>query len=214
MYKSIADEKKLGRPPRITREEILEVANSLLEEGENRLSIRNIANLLGVNQKAIYNRFKNKDELLNELAGVALREFWVDCDTSGPWRAALENWLHHARTILLNSPQLLHLIQIVAASPIMLGSLQKLAKLLCQAGLQELDAARQAQSLLWSVLGFTFFQMQASDPVIMRRYKNHAVHSPYGDFARHMAVENFDALWDATVARNLDGIEALGTAKL
>lgn len=201
----------LGRPPRISREEIEQTAYAMLLADQESLTIRNLAERLGTSQPAIYLRFKNKDALMEALAERALADFWVECDTTLPWRQALERWHNQSRALMLAKPAVIQLIQIAAASPAMMANLERLAKVIQQAGFSRKNAAVQAQSLLWSLLAYVFSEIQAGDPALVERFQENDQHGEYGkNFFRHMAIDRFDELWSATVARHIAGIAALG----
>jgi AcrR family transcriptional regulator len=60
-----APRKTLGRPPRISREEVVETARRIVaEEGVNRLTMRRLATEIGSTPMALYHHVRDKEELL------------------------------------------------------------------------------------------------------------------------------------------------------
>ncbi|MFF1505675.1 TetR/AcrR family transcriptional regulator [Streptomyces sp. NPDC058316] len=60
-----APRKALGRPPRISREEVVETARRIVDtEGVDRLTMRRLATEIGSTPMALYHHVRNKDELL------------------------------------------------------------------------------------------------------------------------------------------------------
>ncbi len=200
--------KKSGRPPQTSREDILNTAMLILREGEGAFTIRSLAQRLGTAPTSIYNYFRNKDDLLAELAALALKDMAVDC-AADRWDIAIRDWMNRSLALMVKGPELMQLIALVASSAAIVTKLEELAGLIQQAGLAEEDAARQAQSLLWEVVGFAVLQLGASDSVVVER--NRAVWNDpvYANFGKYMAVDHFEALWCATVDRSIAGIAAL-----
>jgi AcrR family transcriptional regulator len=57
--------KATGRPPRISREEVIEAARRIVaEEGVERLTMRRLASAIGSTPMALYHHVRNKEELL------------------------------------------------------------------------------------------------------------------------------------------------------
>lgn len=204
---------KSGRPPRTSREQMLEAALELLQEGSNRLSIRNLAERLGTAPTSIYNYFTNKEALLNALAERALKELWIDCTNKGEWEKSLRNWMNRSRTLLVNNPELIQLIGLVAASTPIVEKVEQLADLLRPLGFSAKQSAEQAQSLLWEVVGFSLLEIGASTPAVVARNRAGWSHTEFSNFGKLMAVNEFDALWKATVNRSMVGIEVLAAKR-
>ncbi|MFF0219697.1 TetR/AcrR family transcriptional regulator [Streptomyces vinaceus] len=60
-----APRKAFGRPPRISREEVVETARRIVDtEGVDRLTMRRLAAEIGSTPMALYHHVRNKDELL------------------------------------------------------------------------------------------------------------------------------------------------------
>lgn len=199
--------KRLGRPPKTSRKEILDCALTLLREGEDALSIRNLASKLAIRPAVIYNYFANKDELIEQLAGMVLDGLWVECGVEGPWQKALRSWMNRFHESLIKSPELMHLIALSATSPNMIGNLKKLANLIQRAGISPTLCARHAQSLLWEVIGFSFLRVQGEKPDTVARYKNAPIPKDLNSFTKLLMNEDYGKLWEVTRDRSIDGLE-------
>jgi AcrR family transcriptional regulator len=75
-----APRRTLGRPPRISREEIIETARRIVtEEGVDRLTMRRLATEVGSTPMALYHHVRDKEELLvlllDDYAARTLRRF-------------------------------------------------------------------------------------------------------------------------------------------
>ncbi|WP_395358419.1 TetR/AcrR family transcriptional regulator [Streptomyces sp. YH02] len=65
MPRPSAPRKTLGRPPRISREEIIETARRIMDEGgTDRLTMRRLATEVGSTPMALYHHVRDKEELL------------------------------------------------------------------------------------------------------------------------------------------------------
>lgn len=65
MSQPSASRKTPGRPPRISREEVIRTARRLVDaEGVHRLTMRRLATEMGSTPMALYHHVRNKDELL------------------------------------------------------------------------------------------------------------------------------------------------------
>lgn len=73
-----APHRALGRPPRISREQVIAAARRIVDtEGVDRLTMRRLATEIGTTPMALYHHVRNKDELLvallDDYAARALR---------------------------------------------------------------------------------------------------------------------------------------------
>ena len=81
------------RDRRLTEEEVIETALRLVEaEGTDRLSMRRLADELGVTPMAIYHYVKSKEELLLRVSGAVLAQ--IGRDEAGTWQERI-----HARAL-------------------------------------------------------------------------------------------------------------------
>jgi len=88
-------------------EEALHIADG---EGLDALSIRRLADALGVKGASLYHHFKDKDEILDGVAVLALAELRPPDDETLPWVDWLLQVARSYRAALLAHPNLLPLI--------------------------------------------------------------------------------------------------------
>jgi AcrR family transcriptional regulator len=81
-----------GRPARFTREQVIRVALTMLEgEDAKPLTLRQVADELGISPMAIYGYVEDMQDLLQEASQLALEEICGDAVPSGPWHAQISS---------------------------------------------------------------------------------------------------------------------------
>lgn len=199
--------KPVGRPARLSRDKILDTAMALLREGGGQeLSIRQLAQQLGTVPGNLYTYFPNKEALLDALAAHALGTIEIRADASLPWDAQLASWLAAFRATLKQRPELMLLMGLAGTAPSTLAVIGRLASLMESAGLGRAQAVLHAQGLLWTVMSYTLFELQASEPKVVKQLQQAGEHEKNGEVFPHLAVDDLEPLWQAMLARNLDGI--------
>jgi len=94
-----------GERSRLTRTAVVERALQLADaEGLDALTIRKLAQELGVTPMALYWHFRSKDELLEGLAERVWAEFGVDIDGAAAWPAQLRGLLESLLRVLRAHP--------------------------------------------------------------------------------------------------------------
>ncbi len=89
------------RRARLTRERILDAAIALADrEGVDPLSMRRLADELGVVPMALYKHIANKEELLDGMVDVVIREIEPPAG-DGEWKPAIRRRILSARSALL-----------------------------------------------------------------------------------------------------------------
>jgi AcrR family transcriptional regulator len=95
---------------RLTRERIRDTALALIDEqGLDEVSMRRLADALGVQAASLYSHYKNKDEVLDAVANLLVS----GVDTSGfvdGWRQGLIAWARSYRQALISHPNAVPLI--------------------------------------------------------------------------------------------------------
>ena len=85
----------------LTRERVLRAAVSLADRnGIESLSMRKLGQQLGVEAMSLYNHVANKDEILDGIVEMVVREFALPSDEV-PWRLALRETARSVREVLL-----------------------------------------------------------------------------------------------------------------
>jgi len=89
----------------LTREDIVRAAMRLADsEGLDGLSMRRLAEALGVTPMALYRHVSNKDEILAEVVDAVLRDAGLPDVGAGDWAGWLAAAAHQLRTLLVEHP--------------------------------------------------------------------------------------------------------------
>ncbi|MFF1904901.1 TetR/AcrR family transcriptional regulator [Kitasatospora sp. NPDC058218] len=155
----------MGRPTRalLSREIIARAALDVVDEqGSDGLTMRAVADRLGVKAASLYNHVSGKDELIDGLAelvnaGIDLRPLSGTSGTSGSggdWRPGLTAYVRGYRAAFLRHPNTIALLarRRVEAERQLLGY-EALLGALGRAGLAPADAAEAAAAIDYLVLG-------------------------------------------------------------
>jgi AcrR family transcriptional regulator len=95
----------------LTPERIVEAAVAVADEGGlGAVSMRNVARALGVEAMSLYHHVANKDALLDALADQPYGAIALPA-AADPWRPAMAARATSARTVLLDHPWAVHLLE-------------------------------------------------------------------------------------------------------
>lgn len=97
----------MARPsrPLLTRERIVAQALELVDgHGVEALSMRRLAERLGVRAASLYNHVSTKEDLLRGIADLVMRQVDVSGFATGDWRSALVTWARSYRNVLAAHP--------------------------------------------------------------------------------------------------------------
>lgn len=141
--------------PRITREQVIQGALKVLdEEGFEGLTMRRLAEQLGIKAASLYNHVSDKDELLALLAD-ALFEEAPEPDPGKSWREQLEAMARYLRRVLLAHRDG---ARVLAATPPLgpnrLRLIEQLLHTLISAGFSATEAANAGSVFNSYVVGF------------------------------------------------------------
>ncbi|MCX6430321.1 MAG: TetR/AcrR family transcriptional regulator C-terminal domain-containing protein [Actinobacteria bacterium] len=139
----------LVRAP-LNRERVSLAAVRLADEsGLDALSMRNLAQELGVVPMALYKHVANKEELFDEMINALVLE--IDpLQKDLEWKPALRHRILSARTVLLRHPWAPHVIESrTSASPVVLDYMDTLIGIFLKAGFS-LDLTHHAMHALGS----------------------------------------------------------------
>src|SRR5262249_39648247 len=135
--------------PRLTKTAVVDQALRLADaDGAEALTIRRLADQLGVTPMAIYWHFKNKEQLLSATADHVMREVRPDVDPAAPWDRRLRGMVEALLRGMRQHP----------SAPALLMAADK-------SGVEALDRATEAALELLSQAGFSLaegFQIAAS----------------------------------------------------
>jgi TetR/AcrR family tetracycline transcriptional repressor len=141
-------DRRRPKPRALDREQVVRAALALLDEiGLDELTMRRLAERLGVKAPSLYRHVKSKEELLvllaDELAGTIPL-----APATGPWRARLEAAAANVRRGLAAHRDAARLLAITAPfGPRRLRHIEAVLQVLREAGLRPRTAARAAYHL-------------------------------------------------------------------
>jgi AcrR family transcriptional regulator len=147
----------VGRPSRalLTREGIARAALQVVdEEGPDGLTMRALAERLGVKAASLYNHVESKDALVDAVSELVNEEIDHTPLSDPDWRAGLAAYARGYRAVFLRHPNTIALLarrRVEAARA--LRGYDALLALLARAGLAPADAAEVAAALDYLVLG-------------------------------------------------------------
>src|SRR6266480_7343999 len=99
----MAQQIKARRRVQLSRDRVLRAAVALADNvGIEELSMRKLAEELGVVPMALYRHVANKEQLLDGMVDVVVGE--IDPPTGGAWRSAVRERILSARRALLRHP--------------------------------------------------------------------------------------------------------------
>ncbi len=155
--------KRRGRPPKLTRAQILQAGYDLLRsQGREALTMRAVAEALGTGAMSLYTHVRDKDELLIGISGLALEKLVVDDPVSGSWQEQLAHWAHSLREQMMTYPEALELMSRQHhGSPQLLLAARGAIQILHGAGFEVPRAAQIADGLLWTTIGFASMEIAA-----------------------------------------------------
>lgn len=179
-----------GRPPKVDRATALEVGLRLVRErGVEALTIRSIAEELGVAPATLYGHFPDKDALLTAIAERAWDSLYVEIPTRGRWRARVAGWMIEVRKRLLEAPELPALLQSVPPQPVaLLRTTRALAEVLEDAGFDRAAAVERAQGLVWVAVGYYVIEASRSALGVAGQHRQMLASLPEGERAATEAI--------------------------
>lgn len=146
---------------RLSREALARLALELADrEGLEAVSMRRLAQELGVGVMTLYGYLRDKDELLDAIVDMAVEEVRLPGAT-GPWRVRIKHLLWEIRRVLARHPAGIRIrLTRPMISPGALRTTESAMVILGQAGFSRSEAARGYRTLFLYTFGFASF----SDP--------------------------------------------------
>lgn len=171
-----------GRPPRLTRDRIVEAALALVDRGgTDGLTMRALARELGVDPMAVYRHVRDKDDLLGAMCDQLLVEL-PPIDPDGPWEPQVRRLAVEIRKRFAARPALLPALMSAPVTPMSLVLASDAVTLLVRAGLAPRDAAAAFGAVFSYVLGFAVIEAAIPPPADRDALRVAAV--------EHLAVED------------------------
>ena len=129
---------KVGRPPRISRERIAEAAHELGLEG---LTLRGVADHLGVSIAALYYHVSSKEDLMRLAAEYTAGRLPLPQDTGQHWAAWLYEWALYNRDAFVAQPGLLaQFVDGAISREVIAGNVEEILAVLVRQGFSVVDA--------------------------------------------------------------------------
>ena len=143
-----------GERTRLTRTAVVDRALQLADaDGLDALTIRKLAQELGVTPMALYWHFRSKDELLEGLAERIWAEIDTDVDAMGTWSAQLRGLLESLLRVLRAHPAAAQLLMPTKKQgESALRATEVTLNILREAGFDPKHASEIARSALWTGL--------------------------------------------------------------
>jgi AcrR family transcriptional regulator len=155
-----------GQRAGLTRARVIAEAGSLLaEDGFANLSMRRLAQRLGVAPNALYSHVSGRTDLLDALLDETLAEVKAPDATPGDWRRGVETIMRRTYTVLLAHPDLvpLYLARRGARGPRAVALGEAILALLARGGIEGEPAREALRALIIHTIGFAAFAVQ--DPL-------------------------------------------------
>ena len=150
-----ATARRPGRKPRVSREQVLDVALALADEdGLAAVTMASVGARLGVEAMSLYRHVRNKEEMLDGLVDRVFAEIEVPADARD-WRDALRRRAISVREALRRHPWAIGLMESRAQpGPATLGHHDAMVGLLVRAGFDGSRAVRVYNLLDSYIYGF------------------------------------------------------------
>jgi TetR/AcrR family transcriptional regulator, tetracycline repressor protein len=180
----------------LTRELIIKEALALLEEhGPAALSMRRLADRLGVAPNALYTRVRGKADLIDGLIDQVYAGLELDPDPTGDWPQQLTTLSQQIRAYLLAHPAVVpYALQQPGLGPHSLRLGEAIYDILRPAGFSDQAVVGTVYALLTYILGFVALEVpragtdpQTSDEFVRRMWAFFAALPP-GEFPHHVQL--------------------------
>ena len=220
----MADDTSTRTRPRgsLTREEIIKEALALLEqEGPGALSMRRLADRVGVTPNALYTHVRGKADLIDGLIDQVYAGLTLELDQSGDWTQQLTTLSQAIRAHLLAHPAVVpYALQQPGLGPHSLRLGEAIYNVLRPAGFSDQAVVGTVYALLTYILGFVALEIpragtdpQTSDEYVRRMWAFFAA-LPLGEFphtvelAAQLARSSTDDQFQFSIRTFLAGLNA------
>lgn len=168
----------MPRPSLLRREQIVSTALKIIDtRGLDQLSMRNLAEMLGVRAPSLYRYVATKDDLLQEVANEILQQVDVTGFADGDWKRGLIDCARSYRAALSEHPNIVPFLAYgPARSEASLHRLDALHGGLLAAGWTRRQATMIAASLLYLVFGAALSSFSSGFPADAAVYQNRYAH--------------------------------------
>ena len=122
------------------------------ESGLDAISMRSVANRLGVTPPPVYSRIGNKDALIDAVAEHLLEDLAPTLDRDETWPDYARRWTHQLRARLTDAADSRLFLQV--KRPAYLSASRPLLKCMRRDGLSTDMSVRACRLLTWATVGF------------------------------------------------------------
>lgn len=153
-----------GRPPKLSRERILEAALDLIDrEGIGGLTMRSLARDLQVDPMALYRHVRDKDDLLGAMCDHLLSDL-DPIDADAPWEPQVRDLAIRLRDRFAARPALLPALASAPVTPAGIVMAGRGIDLLVRAGLDPPTANGAFNAVFSYVLGYAVIEASIPPP--------------------------------------------------
>lgn len=144
--------------PGLTRERILAEAVAFADESDlDALTMRKLADRLGVGTMSLYNHVANKDDMIEGMVDVIVGE--IAHPTSGDWRDGLQDSAASAHRVLLSHPWAAGEWTRRRPGPARTGYMEAILRTLVEAELDEVLVYHGYHAVTMHIVGFTIQEL-------------------------------------------------------
>jgi len=149
-----------GQRAGLTRDAVLAGARAALaQDGIEALSMRRLAQRLGVAPNALYSHVAGRDDLIDALLDDTLNEVRAPDPRRGDWRAGIETIMRRTYALLLAHPDLvpLYVARRGARGPRAVALGEAMLAMLARGGIEGDPAVEAMRTLIVHTIGFAAF---------------------------------------------------------
>ncbi|MBM95561.1 MAG: TetR family transcriptional regulator [Oceanospirillaceae bacterium] len=192
-------------PPILNRTAILKEAIRIADEsGITSLSMRRLAENLGVKAMSLYNHVEDKEALITGMVNEVMLEIPTDCEES-EWKAAMRYRACETYRVLLLHPWVtMELLSRLNTGPAVLTYFDSTLGCLVNAGFSIEDADHAMNAINSHIYGFTLQEL--NHPFEANEYADAAAH--YIDQIPEDAFPYLNRLANSVINRQYDGIDS------
>ena len=210
------ERRRPGPTPRFTREQLARRALAIMDaQGAEALTMRRLAEELGMGTMALYRYFPSKDDLMDAAVEVAAPEVELPESGAAPWKEQLADL---ARTLFqagLRHPSVAReRFDRPLQSPGAMRITDRAIALLLEAGLSKGEAVAAFKALLLHTLGAAAFAASEARPEVRKKAADRHASLPADEVPAMAAVADDltaalggDQAFELGLAALLDGVE-------